>query len=110
MFPKQERDALARTLQDTILQIVPGALEQTVTDGALAYQTADTDGGNIFCLLLIANDHLELRFPLCPVIATTDTRFEEVHGTDACRLVIRERADIPDEILNAALMQAAGIA
>ncbi len=110
MFPEEERNALKKTLQDTIKQIVPDVLEQTVSDDTLGYQTTETSGGNTFCLLLIAGDHLELRFPVCPSVATDDARFEKVHGSDACRLVVRKRTDLPGEILNTAILEAAGIA
>lgn len=108
MFPKEERDALVKTLQDTITQQVPQALEESISNGAVAYQSVEKDGPKVFCLLLIERDHLELRFPVCPSVVASHDSFEEIEGTDACRLVIRKRTDLPGEILNTAIRAAAG--
>ena len=109
MFSKEERDALAKTLQDTILQNVPTALEKTNSEGAIAYRISAQSKLEAFCLLLIHRDHLELRFPDCPNVAASDSHFKAVDGTDSCRLIVRKRTDIPGEVLNAALRAAAGI-
>ena len=109
MFPRVEGAALVKTMQDTIQENVPSALEKRITEGAFAYKSSDQDGLAAFCLLLIEQDHLELRFPQCPDLAASDQNFESVPGTDACRLIIQKRTDLPGEILNAAIKAAAGI-
>ena len=110
MFTKEERSALAKTLQDTILENVPGAVEQRVSSDTLAYRTGGMDELNAFCLLHIAQDHLELHFRVWPDAAANNTSFETVEGTDGCRLIVRKRTDLPGEILNAAIREAAGVA
>jgi hypothetical protein len=110
MLPREERDALAKTLQDTILQNVPGALEESIKDDALAYKSPENGGREVFCVLLVERDRLELQFPECPGVAASDGRFEKMAETGSCRLVIRKRTDLPGEILNAAIQDAAGIA
>lgn len=107
MLPEEERDALAKTLHDTIQENVPTALEAIVSDGVTAYQVSRQDRLEVFCLLVIHEDRLELRLPACPDIADAKGNFEAVPGTDACRLVIRKRTDIPGERLGAAIRAAA---
>ena len=110
MFPEEERDAISKTLQDTIQQNAPSALEEHVSDSVKAYKVSKEEKLEVFCLLEIHRDRLEVQFPDCPSVVQSDHRFEPVKGTNGCRLIVRRRADIPGELLNAAIKAAAGVA
>lgn len=110
MFPKEKRDALEKTLQDTIGKNVPGVLEGSTRGGTLACGFSENDRMEVFCLRLIEHDHLELRLPECPEVAAFDGRFEKTEGPEVGRLLIFNRTDLPGEILNVAIKEAFGIA
>lgn len=110
MFPDEERKVLKEALVALIVQNVPGAVEHCIHPGAFAYQTSETAGHYVFCLILNTQDHVELRFPVCPSVVASNGSFERVPGTRACRLLLRTRSDAPGEILNRAIKEAAGAA
>ena len=106
MMTDEERNALSKTMKDTILQNVPMAIEANTAEGEFVYRIDNDNDGNLkpFCLLTVQEDHLELRFPKIP---DPEGLFDTVEGCLGCRLTIRKREDIPGVSLNEAIKTAA---
>lgn len=104
MFPKEEREALVKTLKDTVMELVPETVVSNYADGEFAFSIARDDRLVPFCLLIVREDHLEMRLPR---LHEGKSRLDPLSETRGWRLIIRAREDIPGEPLNAAILSAA---
>lgn len=107
MLPKEELNALRRTLEDAIQEAVPDSMASDAGTDCVAFQTMKNGSPETFCLLVAWEDRLEVCFPDCPDGADSGGAFEMTGDGRACRVVIRTRADIPGEALSAACKAAA---
>ncbi|WP_109463876.1 hypothetical protein [Albibacillus kandeliae] len=105
MLPKEELNALKKTLEDTILQAVPGAIESHVQRGEIAYRVENEEDSAPFCVLHILEGHLELCFPDLPDTGVNGVTLVDRDGARC--LVVRKRDDIPDGFVSAACKAAA---
>jgi hypothetical protein len=100
MLPKEERDALMETLQRTIMENVPEALESREAEGEFVYRIEN----KIFCTLLASDHQLELRFPDIPY---SDAHSGQASADRGMHLVIKDRTDIDGDAINNAIMASA---
>ncbi|MEQ9257634.1 MAG: hypothetical protein RIG84_00905 [Roseovarius sp.] len=104
MFPPEERDAISKTLHDTILELVPGTVVSNFAEGEFSFNLERNGTLEPFCLMLVEDDRITLSLPN---IADPDGLFEPVEEGRGCRLMIRKRADMPGQSLNDAIERAA---
>lgn len=106
MVPKEELDALLKTLEDTILQAVPGAIESHLSHGEISYRTNTEEERPPFCVLRVKDRHLELCFPELAHVTEYQSVLEQRDG-GSC-LIVEKRDDVPDGFVAAACKSAAG--